>query len=401
VSRFLLAWELGGNLGHIKPLLALALELRKRGHEVTFAVRDIAAAASVLQEPGFAFLQAPALGRRPADAPRDPASYAEILHHCGFTDAAGLAVSLQAWRHLYRLVQPDAIVFDHSPCALLAARGLGIPRILFGTGFASPPRVSPLPSFRPWTDVPPERLQSADQRVLEACNAALATLGAGPMQALHELFDVEENLLATLPELDHYPDRKGAKYWGPVYDDGTGETPHWPEGTGKKVFVYIRPKSPAFPELARVLRDTDARVLWFAPGLAPKESERLQTDRLRFAHQPLNITNVAAEADAAVIHGGHGTAAAMLVNGVPVLVAPETVEQFIVSRKIESAGKGFIVLPQKLRAHLHSGTRRLLGSARCVNSNSDPQCQMLAKMALACVGNAVEWHRKRLKEEVA
>ena len=38
MARVLLAWELGGNYGHLVALRALACELRRRGHECVFAV---------------------------------------------------------------------------------------------------------------------------------------------------------------------------------------------------------------------------------------------------------------------------------------------------------------------------------------------------------------------------
>ena len=244
MSRILLAWQLGGNLGHITPLLALAKGLRKRGHHVTFALEDTRLAADVLTREAFPFVQAPVLRSTAPDLPREPASCPEILFHCGFADSVRLTAATRAWRALYRHLAPDLIVFDHAPTALLAARGIGIPRVVFGTGFCSPPRVSPMPSIRPWQHIPTERLEASEQRALDTANAALRAIGTRPLDAFHELFDVEENILATLPELDHYGARHDARYWGPIYEADEGDEPRWPEGEGKKVFVYLRPTSP-------------------------------------------------------------------------------------------------------------------------------------------------------------
>ena len=66
-------------------------------------------------------------------------TFAQILHNCGFGDAAELATMAEAWRKLYDFVRPDLIIFDHAPTALLASAGYPVRRALIGTGFFSPP----------------------------------------------------------------------------------------------------------------------------------------------------------------------------------------------------------------------------------------------------------------------
>ena len=41
MGRVLIAWELGGNLGHVVALTAVARELREWGHHVMFSLRDL------------------------------------------------------------------------------------------------------------------------------------------------------------------------------------------------------------------------------------------------------------------------------------------------------------------------------------------------------------------------
>ena len=342
MSRILFAWELGANLGHITPLLVLAQVLRERGHEVVFALRDIRNCAALLEARGFPFLQAPIGSGRAKDIAADPASYPEMLLRYGFADPQGLLAAARAWRNLYATVAPDLIVFDHSPIALLAAHDIGLPRVLYGMGFVSPPRVSPMPSFRPWENIPAARLEASEARALEATNTALKALGAQPLGALHELFDVEEDILTTFPELDHYQGRQGARYWGPVFGDDKGAVPVWPEGEGKKVFVYIRPNTAAFKLLVAALSKIPARVLWFAPGLPAQTIQQLQTPSMRLLTNPLDTQQVAASADAAFLHAGHGTSAAMLLGGAPMLLFPQHVEQMLIARNVAALGAGLV-----------------------------------------------------------
>jgi UDP:flavonoid glycosyltransferase YjiC (YdhE family) len=342
VSRILIAWELGGNLGHITPLLVVARALRERGHHVSFAVPSgRPPIVDALKRASFPFVQAPTPRSTQPDLPQEPASYPEILLHFGFADPSALATSVRAWREIYRHSAPNLIVFDHAPTALLAARATGLPRVLFGTGFASPPRVSPMPSIRPWQEISTERLLASEQRALDTTNAALRAIGAIPLNVLHELFDVEENLLTTLPELDHYGTRPNAHYICPIFGNIDGNEPQWPEGEGKKVFVYIRPNSAAFRPLAATLRKLDVRTLWFAPGIPADARANFEaSSSLNIVTEAVDIRAVTASADAAVLHGGHGTTAAMLLAGVPVLLLPEQLEQMLLGRCVAALGAG-------------------------------------------------------------
>src|SRR5207244_9186520 len=89
MSRLLCVWELGTGYGHLGRLLPVALELRQRGHEVVFALRDLTYAEAFLGRRGFRLLQSPVwMGEgRGGDS---PLNYAELLGNFGFLDEAGL-----------------------------------------------------------------------------------------------------------------------------------------------------------------------------------------------------------------------------------------------------------------------------------------------------------------------
>jgi hypothetical protein len=52
------AWEIGEDLGHITQFLALALELRRRGHDVITALRELPRAENIIGRHGVTMLQA-------------------------------------------------------------------------------------------------------------------------------------------------------------------------------------------------------------------------------------------------------------------------------------------------------------------------------------------------------
>jgi UDP:flavonoid glycosyltransferase YjiC (YdhE family) len=50
VARILLAWELGGDYGHLMSFLTLAREFARRGHEPIFALRELTFVDTVLRD---------------------------------------------------------------------------------------------------------------------------------------------------------------------------------------------------------------------------------------------------------------------------------------------------------------------------------------------------------------
>lgn len=182
MARILFAWELGGNFGHLGQLLPLASQLQARGHEVVFALRDVTRAEVMLGTRGFAYLQAPLWHARTARPSAPPCSYSEILQQYGYSDHEGLLGMVRAWREIYRLIDPQVVLLDHAPTALLASRGLEAVCVMYGVGFCSPPRVTPFPNFRTWQKIPQERLEASDARVLETVNHVLGKLGFRPAQ---------------------------------------------------------------------------------------------------------------------------------------------------------------------------------------------------------------------------
>ncbi|MCX7168728.1 MAG: UDP-glucuronosyltransferase, partial [Proteobacteria bacterium] len=146
MSRYLFAWELGANYGHLARDLPVAERLRAAGHAVSFAVSDTRTAAELLTPRRLPFVQAP-LALRPARLANPPVNYAELLLAENWGDRTSLLGRVKAWQTLIALIRPSMIVADHAPTALLAARCCGTPSIAMGSGFEIPPLVSPLPSI--------------------------------------------------------------------------------------------------------------------------------------------------------------------------------------------------------------------------------------------------------------
>jgi UDP:flavonoid glycosyltransferase YjiC (YdhE family) len=337
MARILMAWELGAGYGHLAPLLTLARPLLRAGHQVSFVVRDVAGAEAVLGGSGIPWYPAPANFSPSGEVTLH--SYSQILLSTAFNNADELRARLRAWQSLYGLFEPDLVICDHAPTALLAARGGPMRCIVTGNGFVVPPDTSPLPELRAWEPEQPAVLEAAEARALDTANAALRGLGLPAFTRLAEVYSSAAPALLTLKELDNYAElRRDADYWGVLPGPG-GSAPRWPKAEGKRLFFYGQ----AYPALEEVLTEL-ARgphcALVYIPKLAPELRQRLAGPRIVFADALMDMEAVTSQCDAAVMTNGHGTTAAMLLAGKPVVLLPQHLEMLLIARCVEQAGAG-------------------------------------------------------------
>ena len=348
MAKVLLAWELGGNYGHLVALRALARELKRQGHACTFAVRDLGKGQGFLDPALGPLVQAPVRLTQGRNRVRTQLSYASLLHNIGFNDPVELAGRIQAWRTLYRALGTEFVFADHSPVALIAARTLGIPAACIGNGFTVPPRMSPFPSFRPGRvgaahgrDVQ-ELLLRNESAVLKELNHALALLKLKPFGLLQDIFRGASPALLTYAPLDHYDVPRTETYRGlPDYSYGTA--PQWPTGRGPKVFAYLA-ASPSLPVVLKALKQSKARVLVRLLGDAPEAAEALRPG-LSVTTQAVNFRQAAESCDAFVNYGAHSTVAEFLLAGKPGILVPDLHERVLTSKRVVQMGAAVCLRP--------------------------------------------------------
>jgi len=341
MSRILLAWELGRNLGHLARLLPLAKRLKARGHSTLVAAQNMASAARALGPEGIAFVQSP-LHTAVRKGDFQSTSYADLLWLQGWDDRAELWGRLQAWVSLYRMFQPETVVLDYSPTACLAARILKIPRVLIGTGFELPPALDPLPPFPGYSGATRELAAAAEQRVLDNVNGVLSACAAEPLNALKAVVDGDRRLLTTFAELDHYGPRVGERYIGPLSNPADGRKIDWPSGTKKRVFAYLRPEMGDLNLIAILegLVEANVSLIAYAPGVPNSIVDRFRNADRVFTSEPVQYEQLFASTDLCVSYGSAGTVTTALLNGVPQLVRPIHRETQLTAHCIERLGVG-------------------------------------------------------------
>jgi len=345
MATYLFAWELGYGLGHLVNLRPLAAGLRTRGHRVELVLRNLAQARAIFPADEGPYWQAPYRQFRPPTA-GPTLSFAQILYENGFCDALELASHGDAWRNIFRAVDPDVIVFDHSPTALLAARGMRAKRVTVGTGFFLPVDETPLRSLQPWLKPDPVKLAQHEQGVLAIANGALKHWSQPPLEHLAELYHPsDEHLLLTFAELDHYGTREGTRYWG-AWTGGFGKSPDWPDASGKRIYAYLKP-FPQLNTLLDLLRRSGQPTIVFGGEIAESVRQEFAGPTLRFEREPLDIGRVAEECDFAILNANHGTAISFLRAGKPSLQIPIYVEQSLLAMAMMKLGAALAAPPDR------------------------------------------------------
>jgi len=339
MATYLLTWELGGGWGHLVPLRAVAIGLRKRGHQVVLAVSDLPAAGQILAD--FPLLPAPLHVPQSRKVIAEPSTFADILSNAGCADARVLGGLVHAWQSIFALVKPDVVAMDFSPMALVASQGATPRRVLLSSGHSCPPDVAPLPDLCEWRDNYPERLQMTEARVLARLNEQLATQQQPPLARVGELYQrVDDCLHLTFRELDHYQDRGEAEYWG-IPPEMPGTTPQWPAGVRPRVFAYLKPMASVGLVFAELARRGLATVAYVPQSEAT--SQPLVRETLRVSTEPVDMPQAAAQCDLAILNCGLYTTARMLLAGKPILALPISGEQQVVAANAVRLGAAVCV----------------------------------------------------------
>ncbi|MCE9520921.1 MAG: hypothetical protein K8S25_00650 [Alphaproteobacteria bacterium] len=314
-SSILFAWELGANLGHLKPLMALARDLAAKGAKATFAVNDLANVRLAARPGEFTTLQAPLwpghqhFGHRPSVA-----SYADILSGIGFADPSKLSTMIAAWDGLLELIKPDLVVADHSPALLAALHGTNTPVISVGTPFTMPPlSLDRLPPLR--ADQAPSLPEA---RLLLSLKAALEERGMRAPARMVDLLRTNERLVFGLPELDPYR----------AYRDETILTPPEPlppfvEAPVKpRLFVYAGSEVPYIETLVQALVEMDVEIVAYLRGDVGPLPHFLKHRGHKVYDTPPPLEEVLPTVSHVLSQGGAFTCQAALAAGRPHLIMP-------------------------------------------------------------------------------
>ncbi len=341
MGRIIFTWELGANSGHWAHMRPIAERLAEHGHDVYAALRKVDAVSGHWDDRyPLTLLQAPYLSTPQSRIIRDVRSYVHVLNNVGYYDPAVLRTGIDAWRNLYRLTCPDVIVFEHSPTAMIAARGVECKQVVIGDGFCIPPSEFPLPDLLPWLPPANARLARDERQVVETINQALNEVRVKSVVQLADLFaQVDQQFLLTYTELDHYGASADRRYLGSWGSTGTARCQWRMKDKKFKLFAYLR----MFPGIRTILQQLlqfDCEVIAYLPDCEPELAHSLRNGNVHIVTQPVYLPGILDRCDLSILNANVSTVSSFLRAGVPSLNFPLYLEQVLASYRIAQGQLG-------------------------------------------------------------
>lgn len=335
MTSILCVWEMGSGTGHLANLTPWLREACRRGHRVTLAVPDTALATRWFAGLSIDIVATPGVRQQPQAPAAQLLSFTQVLLH-NFGSTAELASRVAGWQALFDRLQPDLVLYEYAPAALIASLGRPWRKWITGNGFTLPradlPYFGLFPRIRN-TEANARALAAAETRLRQWVNQVQPERLERP----GELFSqADEQLLMTLPDIDPFGARPATPYLG-VAAPGPGAAPRWPEHGGTRVFGYLRP-FPGLPQLLHHLNSGDACALIHCPGLPSAITSAYP--RIAFSEQPVDLGQAFDQAGLVVTMGSHTTTAQAWLAGTVQLLLPTGLEQFYTARRIVAAGRG-------------------------------------------------------------
>jgi UDP:flavonoid glycosyltransferase YjiC (YdhE family) len=335
-----------GDAGHAFPAIALARELAGRGHEVV--VETWERWREPVEGLGLGFTGAEEYRVFP---PPPPGS-----------DGRTAASAARALLPFVEEMRPDVVVSDILTLApALAAETAGVPRAtliphiypvqedglpFFGFGLVAARTAVGRAMWRAGRPV----LETGLRRGRRELNRERAELGLAPVDRFHAGISEGLALVATYPQLE-YPRRWPAHVHvtGPMFFELPYPDVELPDGDGPLVLVAASTSQDPEGRLVRTaleaLADEPVRVVATmnregGASAVPAPDNAVVVDWLSYSQ-------VMARASLVICHGGHGTVARALADGVPVLVCPAIGDMAETGARVTWAGVG-LMLPGRL-----------------------------------------------------
>jgi UDP:flavonoid glycosyltransferase YjiC (YdhE family) len=355
VANITCTWELGGGIGHAANLSALGIMLQERGHNVSYILNNPAALSHFVSTDDVNVAKAPRWMKNIAGLPSPAASYSEILMKRGYLDPKILMGLCQRWQKLLLKYKTDLLITDYSPTAILTAYILNIKCVSFCNGFATPPRISPLPAFRKEFQNDMQRFIQGEKKILVSVNTVLKEFNRPVLNELADMFRyVSESFITTFPEMDPYQHRSRASYVGHVNRQGKNneDLNIYTKNNNKKIFIYLKKEYKQLQQVLSHLQHLNADSIIYINNLPNDIRKQFESEKMFFSKKALDISKILNECDVIVCHANHGIVLESLLAGTPVLMLPMVYEQHLTAMQVESLQAGKIINPADENAQL-------------------------------------------------
>jgi UDP:flavonoid glycosyltransferase YjiC (YdhE family) len=114
---------------------------------------------------------------------------------------------------------------------------------------------------------------------------------------------------------------------------------------GKRIFAYIK-EFPGLDNLLGILALSKLPTVVYAGALAESKLTPCAGGSIVFQREPVELNIAGRECDLAITHATHGTTAAMLTAGKPLLMFPLNLEQRLTAQGVVKCGAGVAAKPE-------------------------------------------------------
>lgn len=349
MANILIAWEFGAGFGHLRHHHPFIESLIEKGHVVTLVSKDIDVLRLFDFPESLKILPCPSIN----DSEMKPeviACIASIWMSKGYSDSEKLRTLINCWKNIFDLTQPDLILFDFAPTALLAARDYEVKKVVIGSGFSELEPEIPCQVLSPWVHNIDEIVSKHESYVVAVINKLLIDKNDS-IQYLGDLFDVDLTLLTTIPELDFYQrNLKNTIYLRPENILFQSHEVQWENNGRPKVFVYLKAYANSTKIIVNALLSLELDVIFCCPGLNERLINRFHRESFQVFRHSVHLEPLLQSAALIINHAGKGLVTEALLAGIPQLLSPFQIEQGITSEMLEKLGVG-LTLPRVVTIH--------------------------------------------------
>ena len=374
--------------GHLNPFTALAHELRRRHHAVTFfQMEDL---ASRIQSEGFGFC---AVGRQDHPLGSLPQSLSQLGKLAGMDALRFTVRAVERMTEAFCRDAPDAVrrtgvqallVDQTEPAGGAIAERLGIPFVTICNALALNREAAVPPGFSPWVhrDSGWARMRNragyaAADLLLRRVTGIVARYRGQWGLSAHSRADQSFSSLAQIsqqPPAFDYPRRELPRcfhYVGPLryVPPGREISFPWNQLDGRPL-VYAslgtlqNGRVGLFRQILEACRPLDVQlVISHAGGLAPETVAEFSRSALVVPYAPQQ--ELLCKASLTITHAGLNTVLDTLSQAVPAIAIPITYEQPAIAARLNWTGAGTVVPLQELSVSLlRNRIRQVLADKR-------------------------------------
>jgi UDP:flavonoid glycosyltransferase YjiC (YdhE family) len=340
MKRAFIAWEIGGGRGHVVHLAAVAASLKRRGYcnvaslvHLDYAGELAPHCEQVEQGPQLPY-------RAPLDNDLPGSYYGDWLglHH--FDDPAIIRRAIERWRAQIVAERPDIVIAEQAPCAILAARSLGLPVVQVGVPATAPPAgMSEFPPFLTDRDTP-----IYDETALcSAVNTAILEFALPALPALPAIYTCDDQVVASITLFDRYAEWRTRPRVPPVV--GGWHEPG--ERRREELFVYLSTFDRFNPVILTAIASVRVPTRVVIADNLPMAVAVVRRRGAVVESEPRAPAEIARTARVLVHAGNHGMCCLGVRAGLPQVTISSQIEHRFHGRMLAAAGSGIPVELQR------------------------------------------------------